>query len=254
MRAFVFLLLSIAAQGAVSNSGGGFFAQFVDGAGWSSRIVLRNLRDVTVAYRVEFRDTAGQQMEIDLKDGRRGWFIEGTLPVRGSVFLETPGTRSALLAGFARVSTPECPTDDRGSRCSAGIPGVTGTLIFRQAVAGRPPFESSIPLDATDRTMSLVFDNSTGYTTSIAVLNTFFDVTQRVRLLFRDESGAPITQRTIEIGSRRRTAAATTDLAPETAGRRGTLFLESENSEIVAFGLLFNSNGPFSTLLAVEDR
>ena len=255
MRSLFGLLLALGAQAAVSNSGGGFFAQFVDGAGWKSRIVLRNLTNAAVPYRVEFRDANGATMDVQLADGRRGWFVESTLPTRGSAFIETLGSAQSLLAGYARVSRPDCFTDDRGSRCTPGIAGVTGALVFQQNIAGRPPFEASIPLDATDRSTSMLFDNTTGvYTTSVAILNTFADVTQRVRARFRDESGSIIGERVMEIPPRSRIAAATPELIQASAGRRGTLFLESENSEIIAFGLLFNSNGPFSTLLAVEDR
>ena len=116
---------------------------------------------------------------------------------------------------------------------------------------------SNPPCRLTHRTnrSAFFFDNSGGYTTSVAILNPFLDASgQVVRLRFRDESGAVLYEQPITLANRSRMAVVTAEWAPATVGKRGTLSIETEGSGITAFGLLFNSNGPFSTLLSSEDR
>jgi len=99
-------LASSVASAALTTSGGTFFAQFVDGAGWKSRIILQNQSLRAAAFRLEFRDASGQRLDVTLSPGNaRSWTYEGSIPARGTLFLESPGISPTLSAGYARLTT-----------------------------------------------------------------------------------------------------------------------------------------------------
>lgn len=245
------LLAAFPASAALTTSGGTFFAQFVDGAGWKSRIILQNQNSQPAPFRLEFRDSSGQRLDVTLSPGNaRSWTYEGTIPARGTTFLESPGTSQTLSAGYARLSTPACPTTDSGAACNPGIFLVNGTLIFQQTAAGRT-FESAVPLDTSGNSIAMPVDNSPGYTTAFALLNPSTSAI-RVRAAFLDEAGRQVTTRDISLAGRERVAYILRDLIAETAGRRGTVHLLALSGQTVGLGLLFRDDGPFSTLLVSD--
>ncbi len=239
------------ARAALTTTGGAFFAQFADGAGWKSRIILQNQGNQAAPFRAEFRDSAGRRLDVSLNGGPRSWFSEGSIPSKGTAFLETAGTATTLNAGYVRVSSPTCATTDTGAACNPGIPFVTGTLVFQQTASGRPTFEASVPLDTSGASLGMAVDNSSGYTTALAALNPTL-ATVRLRASFVDESGRAVAERTLELAGRERVTYVLRDLIPESAGRRGTLQFVGTGSQVVALGLLFRDDGPFSTLLVSD--
>jgi len=246
------VLMATPGTAAISTTGGAFFAQFVDGAGWKSKIILQNQSNRDVPFRLEFRDPAGARLDVTLLPGTSRFSVyEGTLKGLATVFLETPGTAATLSSGSARLSSPSCPTTDAGAVCNPGIALVSGTLIFQQKLPGRPAFEASVPLDQTGSSLAIPIDNSPGYTTAFALLNPSA-AQVRVRLDVLDESGLQLASTTLTLGGRERGAWILRDLFPQMAGRRGTLRVVTLNTPVVGIGLLFGDDGPFSTLLMVD--
>lgn len=240
------------ASAALTTTGGTFFAQFVDGAGWKSRIVLQNQATRAAAFRLEFRDAAGQRLDVTLSPGNaRSWMYEGSIPARGTVFLDSPGTSPTLSAGYVRLSDPACPTTDTGAVCNPGIAMVNGTLVFQQTAPGRPTFESSVPLDTSGISLAMPVDNSSGYTTAFAILNPSTTAI-RLRATFLDEAGRAVTTRELPLAGRERATYILRDLIAETAGRRGTLHVLALSGQAVGLALLFRDDGPFSTLLVTD--
>ncbi len=248
-----------------STSNNAFFAQIVSGGGWHSTIVLRNSTTRTIRYRLEFRTPVGEQLNLRLSDGQSNWYTEGSLFAGGTKFVETADGGKDLQEGYARLSTPECPTTDAGTTCGAGISGVTGSLIFKLSVPPQATWEVSIPLDSTSASVSFPYDNSNGYLTALAILNPFPSSGQRVRVQFRSENGGVVSEKFIGLGPRSRTVRLSgvagpedgvpgSGIAKETAGTKGTVTISSDSfSQIVAFGLLANPSGALSSLLAIND-
>ena len=81
--------------------------QVADGAGWSTRIMLVNMGIVAAPFTLFFYNDDGTAWNISLKGSATGpsptW--SGTIPVGGSLFLETAGTGSAVSQGWAYLST-----------------------------------------------------------------------------------------------------------------------------------------------------
>lgn len=246
------LLAAASLPAALVTSGQSFFAQFADGAGWKSRMILQNQGVRAVPFRVEFRDSAGRRLDVSLNGGARNWFYEGSIAAKGTIFLDSSGTGTTLNAGYVRLSSPTCATTDTGAGCNPGIPLVTGTLIFQQTATGRPTYEASVPLNSSGGSLGMPVDNSSGYTTALAILNPT-TAPVRVRAALVDESGQAVAERTVELAGRERVTYVLRDLISQAAGARGTLQITGvNNAQVVALGLLFRDDGPFSTLLVSD--
>jgi hypothetical protein len=134
----------------------GVIAQVVDGASWKTIITLVNVDTGTGAYVINFYADNGSPLTLSTTAGT-GSTIAGTLPVNGSVVIETTGTVTALSQGWALVTTTN---------------NITGNAIFRQSVPGRPDYEASMPIviyvEGND--YLLPFDHITA-STGVAIAN-----------------------------------------------------------------------------------
>jgi hypothetical protein len=149
-----------------------YVPQIVDGAGWSSSIVLTNKSSLrTIRAVVTFLGENGRALDLDIAGrGRTSGFAVTVRPYE-LVAIDTSGLSSSVAAGWAQIDTE----DD-----------LTGMAVLRQRVEGRPDFEASTQIaDAAYISGLMPFDNTQGYTTGLAFANVTGNMTWL--FTFRDE-------------------------------------------------------------------
>jgi hypothetical protein len=188
---------------------GGYLAQVADGASWKTIIVLINADSVAAAYTLNFWNDDGGAMTLITSAGT-GSVFTGTIPVNGSVTIESSGAGDNLNRGWGQVQTSQ---------------SVGGSAIFRQSIVGRPDFEASVPLDpAGDNDVILPFDHTTpGVTNGVALVNIFSFTSITVFIVFRNEDGSQILIDSIQMPPRTHQAFSLADHYPGTLGHRGTV-------------------------------
>jgi hypothetical protein len=127
---------------------------------------------------------------------------------------------------------------------------VGGSAIFRQTVAGRPPFEAVAPLsNLFDRSVTIPFDNSEGFSTGLAIVNGSFRSPSRVSAEFRNETGTVVLIESFDIPASGQVVFSLPVRFPATAQRRGSVSLISNTDYMSVLGLRFHPGGAFTSLL-----
>lgn len=215
------------------------FPFWAGGGGWESTITLINVFESNIGYRLSFYGTNGQPALVSYQtaDGRvtAANTIQGDLGDDSSAIFVLIDAGS-LQTGWARLDY------DGESR-------IGGVVTFRQRVAGRPDFESSVALTREDETpVYLPFNNTLGAVTSLAITNPSSSDNTDVQLRFWDSSGREITTRNITLSARTTTAFSLPEQYPELVGRSGQLRIQGSSSSLSTLALRFNPSGPFSTV------
>jgi hypothetical protein len=126
---------------------------------------------------------------------------------------------------------------------------IGGVLNFRQRVAGRPDFESSVTLTRDDETPAyLPFDNTLGSVTTLAITNPSSSDNTTLQLRFWDSSGQIISTQSITLSAGTTTAFSIPDQYAELAGRSGQLRIQGSSGNLSTLALRFISSGAFSTV------
>lgn len=223
------------------------------GGAWQTTVILVN-RSATAGGVIHFHffQSDGQPMPAP---------IEGVLLSTHRLAIAPNGSRRLVIAddsapltqGWLRIIMP---------------PNValSGQAILRQRVPGRPDFETAVPLSAMpDAVRCLVplpgymappgwifpFDNTPGFVTTIALVNTS-GIPRLISLEATDEEGRFMGGVQFEMQPGRHLAFRLEDRLPMLAGQRGTFRLPSTRSEVGVVVFLFNDSGPFATLLPIE--
>jgi len=150
------------------------------------------------------------------------------------VTIETAGVSPTVQQGWAEVLTDQW---------------VTGFAVFRQTVPGFAPQEAAVPVNTGAPLRQLVpFDNSGGFTTSLAVANMSALQEGQVTFAFRDGQGnlimrVPLPNLPVQ-GHR---AFEVVKLWPSLEGLKGTLEVSTLSGEISVLGLRFSSGGAFTS-------
>jgi outer membrane protein assembly factor BamB len=153
-----------------------YFAQLADGLGLSSVIVLNNLSASAGSVDVEFYDSNGDPMELEIagQTDPTSMLLNVQIPANGSISIQTLGSSLDLQTGWAKAV--------------ANVP-ITGTCIFQTADQGDILFEAGVADSAPTGTASLFvsrFETPTFHilSTGIAIANPF-DETATVNVEFR---------------------------------------------------------------------
>ena len=181
---------SALAQQSIFHGEDGVVAHVVDGDGWQTSIQLNNIDATPAQYKLSFFGEDGQPQTQQTNFGT-GTFVYGTIPSRGSVTIQTAGTKTALSQGWALMETIfVAPGSSFAITLGATI---TGTVLFYRPPFVSRPTEESEPLDfSIDGNWALPFDHVNGYSSGIAIVNhtTYQDATVFVSIY--DESGNQI--------------------------------------------------------------
>jgi hypothetical protein len=211
----------------------GVIAQVADGASWKTIITLVNVDTGVGAYVIDFYADDGSPLVLATTAGNSS-SIAGTLPVNGSVVIETAGTAANLSQGWARVTTTN---------------KITGNAIFRQSVPGRPDFEASMPIIVyvENSDYLLPFDHITS-STGVAIANPLSFETISISVTFWDEQGIQLLTDTFTLGPLAHTAFSLSQRYPQSAGHRGVVELATTSLAMNVLGLRFG-DASFTSLL-----
>lgn len=223
------------------------FPHVVSGGSWTTRITLMNMESAPARGSVLFSDTQGDELFLEFTgiDGPVS-LLDYTIPANGAISIETVPSANiqqgyALLAGFAPFGNERA---------------VSGIVVFRQTVEGRPPFEASVPLSPiTERRFRIPFDNTGGYQTGIALTVPGIDSSggmtstpTRIEAQYWDDSGVPIGSASFHVPAFGQEAFALSAKFPALAGRRGVIEFRSTGELMAAMGLRFHPGGAFTSL------
>jgi hypothetical protein len=204
------------------------FPQVVNGGGWKTSFFLVNLENHPVTFQILFFTDDGNDMFVPVDGLGVVRQVSVTLDTAGSTEFESTGFSNnfsdTLQQGWALLSQT---TNDT----------IGGMAVFRQRVFGRPDQEATVPIVSQfDSHFVLLFDNTAGFVTGLAVANPTTD-SVAIPVTIRDQSGNVIDNQFIRLGSYNHTAFNLPDFWPSTAGRRGAIEFQTSGFGVAALGL-----------------
>jgi hypothetical protein len=234
--------------------GQGNLGQIAFGGCWQTTLTLINQNTATTAnVAISFYGDNGSPLSAP---------VQGVGIVASYKFTIQPGNRQDVILFDSDASSSA--VERWANVATTGDVALGGQGSFLCRVAGRPDYQAVVPLTAPKSSPCLVpfppatnpvilvpFDDTAGqYTTSIAIANTTH-AAQSIAIEFDDASNSPLLKDTLALGPMQHLAFATTDRYPQLAGTKGILRVFADPADAAVLGLLFNSTGPFTTILPV---
>ncbi len=216
-----------------------YVPQVVEGGSWKTIFTVVNLAFTTGRGTIRFFSETGQPLPLPVVGQASSPVSEVTVEIapRGVAILET--------AGRANVNTIVAWAD---FQYDISAPLVISCIV-KQQVAGRPDYESAVPVrPVTSRVHLFPFDNRAQYVTGFAVMNGSQVATTTVPVLIRDETGQPVYTGSISLQPRNHRAFVLAEEFPVTKGTRGTIEFNPQEGWFATIGLRFNPTGPFTTV------
>ena len=217
-------------------------SQIAVAGGWKTTLTLLNLSSSPNPVTVNFQDDNGLPLVLPLtitQEGTSQLDVSGVVtrvvPALGILRIEATGPDSSgTLTGWADV-------------VSYGQFG--GFAIFRQRGADGRDSEGTAPLEsASAGGLILPYDNSGGFATGVAIVNTGAERVSLVAVV-RDESGIVLGQYGVPMIARGHTAFVAGERLPASQGRRGRIeFQISGSGTVTGLGLRFSSSGSFTSV------
>lgn len=213
-----------------------------DGNYWKSTITLLNMDTESAQYRLRFFQSGGGALLLPIVGRGEVSEITGTLPVRGSITIETTGESETLRQGYVLLDSPNGKN-------------LNGFGIFRQRLPWRQyDFEAVVPfsggVQGGTRFYVVSFDNRAGSTTSMAIVN-LNSVKVELELQFWDENGNRLDSGTekLSLDPLAHVAFATDVQWPFLVNKRGMarFYATSASIGVPALVLRFNWSGPFTS-------
>jgi hypothetical protein len=211
-------------------------SHIADGGGWKTTIILVNTDTKPAQYSVNFWDQSGAALAIPLVSG----FPSGTIPPGSSQTIETAGTGTNTLVGWAEVLSSQ---------------QIGGTAIFRDVTNTQ---EAAVPLLAAGGSkLYLPFDSHFGF--GVAMANSNVTTDAQVTMIMRDEQGNVIPM-TFD-GSTAITSLALArhshqQFGPRplnaTTGIRGVIEFDSPSVPIFGLGIRAVNNQAFTSIRALN--
>ncbi len=215
----------------------GVIAHIAAGDGWTTTVTVVNTSSFAEPVTVWFWGNDGSPLTLNIIGLGAYPGCSFQLPPNGVGSAQVTGPLDQVQQGYATVVGRT----------------VGGNAIFRWQVAGKPDFESSVPITPSVQELVLPFDNTNGFYMGVAVVNTSID-TSFVQMVIRDVAGNVIS--TPHFANVPHQSFLLKDLYPETDGIVGTIkfvaFSDGDGTPpiatISAIALRFNPTGPFTTL------
>jgi len=223
-------------------TGAGSMAQVASAGLWKTIFTLVNTGTVTSQARLNFFDDNGNPLLLPLTFPQTSPFaqspvasVDRALGPGATLIIESTGPDTQpVQIGWAQLLTSG---------------NITGYAVFRQSISAFDTREAVVPVETrTAGSYVLTFDNTLGFVTGVAVVNTgtqgaFITVT------IRDDNGIMLQSGTVPLTALGHTSFNLTDRFPVTAQRRGTVeFQTPAGGGISVLGLRFNPAGAFSTI------
>lgn len=208
----------------------------VDGGSWKTSFVLVNNSASTINYKIDLMGPNHQPRTFPIVGKGLVSNLTGSIAPYGSSVVETEGTASTLVEGWAQVSFETQALE------------LAILAIFRQRVPGRPDFEATVTATTVEDGGAMPFDNTGGYVTGIAVINPGLDATP-IPVEVRDEAGNMLVSEMLQLQpGGGKLLDVVTNKWPATANKRGTISFPVGLHEMSILGFRFNPTGAFTTL------
>jgi hypothetical protein len=219
---------SIEALGNVA-PGPKIISHLANGQGWKTTILLVNTDTKPAQFTLSFWKDDGAALNLPLGPYGTVAGVSGTIGPGNSQIIETDGSGSSLVAGWAHLITNS---------------PIGGTAIFTAQSDGVPPSEAAVPLSSSaSGQLFMPFDNTSGtlaFATGLALANpNEQDATLTVAFTSSTGQNIPVTG-TIKVPAHGHYACVLGDMFPAIRGKRGVVQL---NSNVQLYGLGIRYNG-----------
>jgi len=223
---------------ASSDPGGGSMAHLAVGNGWASTIELINSGATPAQVHVKFFGDDGSPLPIALTvsgTATTSSAVDQTLAPHARLVIQSTGIESDPL----QVGAVQLTSDGT----------VSGFIRFRYGARGQ---EASVPVQSRNAgAYLLVFDNTAGLTSEVAVANVS-GVAATVPVVIRNNTGSQIGSGSIELPPNGHSAFALTDLFSATANQSGTVEFDTPSGGLISvLGVRLTALGTFSTIPVV---
>jgi hypothetical protein len=122
-----------------------------------------------------------------------------------------------------------------------------GVAVFQQSVPGRTVQEAAVGITSSTSKFTMPFDNTQGFVTAMALMNTNAAQSVGVTVVIRGANGAVLSTQSLLLGAREHIAFALPDRWSATGGRRGVAEFTTTGANITGLGLRFNAGGAFTS-------
>jgi hypothetical protein len=220
------------------DTSGGAIPHVAYRGGWTSTFYLVNTGDVPAQFTLSFFDENGNALPVPLH------LLQLEMSVTTSVLTQS------LAAGAMLVVDTQAPDELPvvvGSAQLTATGTISGFEIFRWTTFGQ---EASVPLETrTPNSFVLVFDDTNGLTTGVALASTF-GLPVNITATFRDDTGAQLgIPAKFNLAAHGHTSFLLPDLYQAAADKRGTVeFAVPLGVGIGVIGLRAKSDGTLTTI------
>jgi hypothetical protein len=206
--------------------------QIADGNGWQTELVLTNTGTTATTVSLNFFQSVGAGVT-------QNWtppFLETSvlqnipLPAASTVFLHTPGTAGSLSEGWAQVE---------------GNSAVSAYAIFEETVSGRQNQDGTAPAAPTTSRMLVPFDNTNGFVTTMAIVNTTGS-SESIAVDAQATGGAAVQLSAITLPPNGYMAFTLPQQFPSISSAKGLLELYASTGSFSLIALRFNPTGAFT--------
>jgi len=217
------------------------------GGPWKTFLQVMNAEEsASNQIRLNFFTSAGTPLVVGLSgnianSGQYGSSWNITVVPRGILFLEVlPISGSVIQTGWIKLISDE----------QKGEMKMAASAIFRAVVPGRPDMEAVVPLEdnTMDRTL-VAFDNTNGFTTSMALVNPWDYKSCDLIVDVISSDGTLLGTYRETLSPSHHIAFETNSRWPVSAGEKGTLRIRgaTPGSIYSALAILFNPSGSITT-------
>ena len=165
------------------------FPDFVDGGGWSSKIMLMNPGSSAMSGTLGFADPAGRPTAT----------LDYSIPPRGAQRFVTPGAGEGIRSGTVVIAP------------SSNTAMPSGSLIVSDTKSGIRVIEAGVPVSAAGNAFRVYVEASDTTQSGIAIMNTTDDAAI-VHIELMDLSGASLAGTTVSVGAKAQLAGFLTEI------------------------------------------
>jgi hypothetical protein len=226
-------------------NGGGLLPQVVDSSEWKTTIYFHNGDSSAINAALLFLDDKGDPMSLPVngKSAPGGVFA---LSPGDTTVLETDGT-GPLKQGYALVLTCDRPCSESTSKAVYSKLGFYA--VVRQRVQDRTDSEAVVPAEMPEKSVRILFDNRSGYSTGLALVNFMGG---NIAITIRDQNANVLAADMLQIPQDAKSVFVLADKYRATAGKYGSI--ELSGSGLAAMGLRFSPGGSFTSSHAITMR
>ena len=220
------------------DAGGGSITHVAFNGGWTSVFYIVNTGNASAQFTLSFFDENGVALAVPL-----------LLPQSQTSTTTAALTRTLAPGAMLVVETQAegAPAPVIGSAQVTTTGNISGFEIFRWDTFGQ---EASMPLETrTPNSFVLVFDDTNGLTTGVALASTF-RLPVNITATFRDDSGAQLgAPQLIALAARGHTSFLLPNRFQAAAGKRGMVeFAAPQGAGLSVIGLRAKSDGTLTTI------